>query len=108
MPCKVAQGRALAPPPRTCFNARASKERRLMVDRLILHFRNDLGVPSIKVGVKEFMCTGASPPFDHPHIFIDMGSDNEAICPYCSTRFVYDSNLNAPCSPAECELRDGA
>jgi len=79
-----------------------------MVDRLIPHFRNDLGVPSIKVGVKEFMCTGASPPFDHPHIFIDMGSDGEAICAYCSTRFVYDSNLDAPCSPTECELRDVA
>jgi uncharacterized Zn-finger protein len=86
----------------------ASKEGRLMVDRLIPHFRNDLGVPSIKVGVKEFMCTGASPPFDHPHIFIDMGSDSEAICSYCSTRFVYDSNLDAACLPAECELRDVA
>ncbi len=47
-----------------------------MVDSLIPHFHNDLGVPSIKVSVKEFMCTGASPPFDHPHIFIDMGSDS--------------------------------
>ena len=33
-----------------------------MVDRSIPHFHNDLGVPSIKVSVKEFMCTGASPP----------------------------------------------
>src|SRR5215813_6173130 len=91
---RVAQGRTLAPLPRTCFNASASKERRLMVDRSIPHFHNDLGLPAIRVGVKEFMCTGASPPFDHPHIFIDMGSDSEAICSYCSTRFVYDSNLD--------------
>ncbi len=49
-----------------------------------------------------------SPPFDHPHIFIDMGSDSEAICSYCSTRFVYDPELNGACSPAECELRDVA
>jgi uncharacterized Zn-finger protein len=80
----------------------------LMVDRSIPHFRNDLGVPTIKVGMTEFMCTGASPPFDHPHIFIDMGSDSEAICSYCSTRFVYDSNLGGPCLPAECELHDVA
>ena len=77
-----------------------------MVDRSIPHFHNDLGVPSIKVGVTEFMCTGARPPFDHPHIFIDMGSDIEAICSYCSTHFIYSSDLSAPCSPAECELRD--
>jgi uncharacterized Zn-finger protein len=76
-----------------------------MVDRSIPHFSNDLGVYSISVGMTEFMCTGASPPFDHPHIFIDMGSDGEAICSYCSTRFLFDTNLNGPCSPPECELR---
>jgi uncharacterized Zn-finger protein len=79
-----------------------------MVDQSILHFRNDLGVPTITIRVKEFMCTGATPPFDHPHIFIDMGSDSEAICSYCSTRFVYDSSLKGPCLPPECELRDVA
>ena len=79
-----------------------------MADRSIPHFQNDLGVPSIKVGVKEFMCTGAKPPFDHPHIFIDMGSDGEAICSYCSTHFIYDSGLNERCCPAECELREVA
>jgi uncharacterized Zn-finger protein len=79
-----------------------------MADHLIAHFHNDLGVPSITVRVKEFMCTGAKPPFDHPHIFIDMGSDVETICSYCSTRFVYDAALTGPCSPPECELREAA
>ena len=77
-----------------------------MVDRSIPHFHNDLGVPSIRTSVKEFMCTGARPPFDHPHIFIDMGSDHEAICSYCSTRFVYEGELNGRCLPAECEWRE--
>ncbi len=79
-----------------------------MAHHAIPHFNNDLGVPSIQVAVREFMCTGASPPFDHPHIFIDMGSDGEAICSYCSTRFVYDGALKGHCSPPECELRDVA
>jgi uncharacterized Zn-finger protein len=79
-----------------------------MADRIVPHFHNDLGVPTIRVRAKEFMCTGARPPFDHPHIFIDMGSDVEAICSYCSTSFVYDGGLNGPCSPAECELSDVA
>jgi uncharacterized Zn-finger protein len=72
----------------------------------IPHFHNDPGVPAIKVGVTEFMCTGAKPPFDHPHIFIDMGGDLETICPYCSTRFVLDASLGPHSSPAECELTD--
>jgi hypothetical protein len=48
------------------------------------------------------MCVGASPPFDHPHIFIDMGGDNEALCPYCSTLFRYDASLHEACEPADC------
>jgi uncharacterized Zn-finger protein len=78
-----------------------------MADHSVPHFCNDLGVSSIKVRVREFMCTGAKPPFDHPHIFIDMGSDNEAICSYCSTRYVYDGGLGGICAPEQCELRMG-
>lgn len=66
------------------------------------HFHNELGVAQVRVGVKEFMCIGALPPFDHPHIFIDMGDKNEAVCPYCATPFVYDQHLDGRCAPAEC------
>ena len=59
------------------------------------HFHNDPGVTTIHVGSKEFMCIGAKPPFDHPHIFIDMGSDDEMVCSYCSTLFKYDRTLSA-------------
>ena len=41
----------------------------------IPHFQNDGGHRLIQIGVKEFMCTGASVPYDHPHIYIDMGDD---------------------------------
>ena len=67
------------------------------------HFHNDPGVPTIRVGVREFMCTGALPPFDHPHVFIDMGDSDDVVCPYCSTRFVHDGALGAGCMPASCE-----
>ena len=79
-----------------------------MAAHTVPHFHNTPGVPSIKVRVKEFMCVGAKPPFDHPHIFIDMGSDSEAICSYCSTRFVYDGALGSVCAPPECEWRAAA
>jgi uncharacterized Zn-finger protein len=64
------------------------------------HFHNQAGVPQVRVGVKEFMCVGALPPFDHPHIFIDMGGSDDAICPYCSTHYVYDPALGGGCDPA--------
>ncbi len=66
------------------------------------HFQNQMGLPAIEVGAKEFMCIGAPPPFDHPHVYIDMGGDSDAVCPYCSTRFVYDAGLHGGASPAEC------
>ena len=77
-----------------------------MSDHATPHFHNQPGLAKIRVGVKEFMCIGALPPFDHPHIFIDMGADDETICAYCSTRFVYDPSLHAACDPAECELKE--
>lgn len=43
------------------------------------------------------------PPYDHPHVFLDMGSDGEIICPYCSTLFRFDPALGrAEARPAEC------
>ena len=41
------------------------------------------------------MCVGASPPFDHPHVFLDMGDESEKVCPYCSTLYRYKRELGA-------------
>ncbi len=65
-----------------------------MAQSAVAHFQNDQGVETIKIGVKTFMCCGASEPYDHPHVFLDMGSENEIVCPYCSTKYVYSSNLS--------------
>jgi uncharacterized Zn-finger protein len=66
-----------------------------MADRIVPHFHNSAGVPAIRIGAKAFMCVGALPPMDHPHIFVDMGDENEAICAYCSTLYRYDGALDA-------------
>lgn len=80
-----------------------------MAGKSVPHFANSAGLREIRVGVKEFMCVGALPPFDHPHIFLDMGSDDEKICPYCSTLFKYDSSLgHALCAPADALFHDKA
>jgi uncharacterized Zn-finger protein len=67
-----------------------------------LHVHNQPGVASVRIGVKEFMCIGALPPFDHPHIFIDMGEASEARCSYCSTLFLFDAQLGRNCDPRAC------
>ncbi|MBX6424749.1 MAG: zinc-finger domain-containing protein [Variibacter sp.] len=80
-----------------------------MADHAVPHFHNDPGVPVIEIGAKEFMCVGATPPFDHPHIFCDMGDENEIICPYCSTLYRYDPSLRPhEARPPECALREPA
>ncbi len=66
-----------------------------MAGGTIPHFQNDAGHGAISIGVKEFMCVGANPPFDHPHVFLDMGSDDEKVCPYCSTLYRFDPSLGA-------------
>ena len=76
-----------------------------MAGHSIPHFQNDGGHGTIDIGVKEFMCVGASVPYDHPHVFLDMGADNEIICPYCSTLYRLDATLDAHAArPAACAL----
>ena len=76
-----------------------------MADRIVPHFHNDPGVSVIEIGATEFMCVGATPPFDHPHIFLDMGGDPEIICSYCSTLYRFNSSLRPhQARPPECAL----
>ena len=76
-----------------------------MAETIVPHYHNTPGVAVIEIGAREFMCIGEEPPFDHPHVFLDMGDANEIICPYCSTLFRHDLTL-APASarPPECAL----
>ena len=64
-----------------------------MASKLTPKFKNDKGVKEITIGLREFECIGASAPYDHPHIFLDMGQDSNIICPYCSTVYKYDPSL---------------
>ncbi len=66
------------------------------------HFHNQIGAAWIRIGVKDFMCVGALPPFDHPHVFLNMGEEDETLCPYCGTHFVFDATLGPGCDPPEC------
>lgn len=77
-----------------------------MADPVVPHFCNDAGVEKIRIGVHEFKCMGASPPHDHPHIYLDMGDDDQIICPYCSTVYVFDPELEPRESvPPDCLRR---
>lgn len=56
-------------------------------------FQNDGAAAEIHIGTREFNCIGASPPHDHPHVFINMGNQDSILCPYCATRYRYDPRL---------------
>lgn len=80
-----------------------------MADKGIPHFHNDPGVAVVHIGAKKFQCVGARPPFDHPHVFLDMGEDNEIVCPYCSTLYKYRPGLKGNESdPAGCRYDPAA
>ena len=64
-----------------------------MAGLAVPHFQNDPGVERVEIGVREFKCIGAKPPFDHPHIFIDLGDSDETVCGYCSTAYRYNPDL---------------
>lgn len=73
-----------------------------MADSPILHVHNHEGLDRVEVGAHSFMCIGAKPPFDHPHVFLTFGDEHEKVCPYCSTLFVHNTALGAhDASPAD-------
>src|SRR3569833_169237 len=89
--------------PRNSIDFASIHEGSFMAEHVVPHFQNDPGVPVIEIGAREFMCVGATPPFDHPHIFLDMGDDSEIVCSYCSTLYKFAPALDAPAArPAEC------
>lgn len=80
-----------------------------MADKGVPHFHNDRGVREIRIGAREFQCIGARPPFDHPHVYLDMGDDDEIVCPYCSTLYTYRAGLSSGQSdPADCRYDPAA
>jgi len=56
-------------------------------------YLNDLGVRRISIGARAFHCIGVSPPDDHPHVYLNVGSAHDILCPYCATRFSYHADL---------------
>jgi uncharacterized Zn-finger protein len=84
-------------------------EAHLMAATTVPHFANDAGAERIFIGVREFQCMGARAPFDHPHVYLDMGQDTQILCPYCSTLYVHDPRLSATESdPKGCRVADAA
>ena len=70
-------------------------------------YKNDIGAKVIKIGVKNFMCMGETPPRDHPWMFITMKNKDSVNCLYCNTIFKYDSALSFEITqPAECYYAD--
>ncbi len=65
------------------------------------HFQNDMGLSKIEIGSTQFMCVGAKPPFDHPHVFLNMGGAQEIVCPYCSTLYVHNAKLDSGAAKPE-------
>ncbi len=79
-----------------------------MADNTVPYFHNSPGVPVVEIGAREFKCTGSKAPHDHPHIYLDMGQDEEIVCPYCSTLFKHANDLGASdARPAEAGYASG-
>ncbi|MBK8458121.1 MAG: zinc-finger domain-containing protein [Phyllobacteriaceae bacterium] len=58
------------------------------------HFHNDGGLKRSSSAPRSSCASGPS-AFRSPHVFLDMGAENEKVCPYCSTRYIFDSALGA-------------
>ena len=74
----------------------------------IPRFLNDVGSGVVEIGVRALNCMGATPPADHPHVYLEMGGRPSVLCPYCATRFRFDRALHYDeTRPAGCFHDDG-
>jgi uncharacterized Zn-finger protein len=56
-------------------------------------FVNDVGARTVAIGVTALNCIGATPPADHPHVYLEMGEGADILCPYCATLFCFHPAL---------------
>lgn len=74
----------------------------------IPRFLNDAGSGVVEISVRALNCIGATPPADHPHVYLEMGQRPSILCPYCATRFQFDRTLHYDeTRPAGCFHDDG-
>ena len=59
----------------------------------IPQYKNDIGTKSIQIGTRNFVCIGETPPMDHPHMFLTMGSGISKVCLYCNTEYTLNLSL---------------
>lgn len=45
----------------------------------------------IKTSQKRVSCNGGGGALGHPAIYLNMGTDGQVVCPYCSARFALES-----------------
>lgn len=70
-------------------------------------FLNDAAVETITIGLKAFACIGNTPPHDHPHVYLEMGDEDEILCPYCATRYRFEPSFSATqTDPPDCFFGD--
>lgn len=65
--------------------------------------RNDFGLQEVRVWKDSVVCTGESPPEDHPHVTLRIGRNGSVTCPYCGT--VYRSSMLSEPAPNRERLR---
>lgn len=44
---------------------------------------------TIRVNMHKVVCDGGAGALGHPRIFMEIGEEGVAVCPYCSKRFEY-------------------
>ena len=71
-------------------------------------FSNDLGYPVLNIGCQSFICIGAKPPHDHPHIYLTLNAKGVINCPYCNTRYFFCRDLGVQqVIPSQVEIGTG-
>jgi uncharacterized Zn-finger protein len=56
-------------------------------------------VETILVHTKRVSCNGGGGPLGHPHVYLNLGSDDRAVCPYCSKQYALERAAHKAMAP---------
>jgi uncharacterized Zn-finger protein len=62
-------------------------------DDRLPEIRNDVGLKEMRVGTRNIVCAGSSPPHDHPRVSLRIGKEDRLSCPYCATLYKFDRGV---------------
>lgn len=54
----------------------------------------EMEIETIRTSGKRVACEGGGGPLGHPRVWLNLGHDDQVVCPYCSRRYILAGSVH--------------